>query len=149
MEAGRCIKILDPYDWLPGYGENAVKTIMDRDLTLTVFVSYDGENGEEQEKKIIFKGVYDFHRSSWPGVDTLNISRNGRENEDVSIFDLIEYPDSEAALAWNNYWEKCLRSSGVSIKSSIKHYRWAFRAENVMLEIFAKSVQLEEENVHS
>ena len=139
MEAGRCIKVLDPYDWLPGHGENSVQTVMDGDLT--VLVSYDGENGEEQEKKIIFKRTSCFHRSSFPGPSMLNINYGGGEDEeDISMLDLVEYPDSEAASAWNQYWDSCWPS----LKSSIKHYKWLFCAENVMLEIFAESVQLEE-----
>jgi hypothetical protein len=70
----------------------------------------------------------------------LNISHIEMGKENVSITDLVEYPDSEAARAWNEYWQ----SYRPGIRTLIKHYRWFFLSENVVLEIFAESIQLEE-----
>jgi len=134
MEAGCCIEVFNPYDWLPGYGENSVQTFM-QGMDLMVVVSYDGENGEEQEKKIEFKGVSCFYRSSYPGPSMLGISYNVEDKEGISISRLVEFPDSEAARAWEEHYRSARK---------IKHYKWGFCAENVMLEIFAESVQLEE-----
>lgn len=51
MEAGRCIGVFNPYEWLPGYGENSVEIYTDG-LDLCVLISFDGENDEPQQKTL-------------------------------------------------------------------------------------------------
>ena len=139
MEAGHCIKILDPYEWMPGHGENSVEISTKRGEGLTVVVAYDSEDGEEQEKKIKFTGVSAFYRSSFPGSDMLRVTYSAKNKEDISFGSLVEYPESEAARAWTEYWHQ---SCGVT--RQIKHYRWLFLSENLRLEVFAEGVQWED-----
>ena len=134
MEAGRCIKILDPYEWLPGYGENSVHIHMDG-MDLTVFVAYDSEDGTQKQKKIKFNKVGGFYKGSFPGPKMLGVTYNTKDDENIFIGNLVEFPESEAARIWTAHFK------GIW---TVKHYKWTFLSENTMLEIFAEGVQIEE-----
>jgi len=137
MEAGQCVEVLNPYDWLPGYGENSVK-ICTKELDLVVLVAYDGEDGEQQEKKISFKNTCGFYKGSFPGPSLLEISNNVEDKENLIVSGrLVEFPNSEAASICDKYYQGA---------RSFKHYKLIFLSENVSLEIFAESVQLENIN---
>ncbi|MDR2689231.1 MAG: hypothetical protein LBB76_05675 [Azoarcus sp.] len=56
--------------------------------------------------------------------------------ENISFGSLVEYPESEAAQTWTEYWRQ---SCGIARR--IKHYRWLFLSENLVLEVFAEGVQ--------
>ena len=136
MEAGRCIKIFNPHELMPSYGENSVEVSMKRS-NLSVIVAYDGKDGREQQTEIIFTDVNAFYRSNFPGPGMLGITYNTEDKEKISISNLVEYPDSEAALAWTEYWQK-----SCGINRHIKHYMWIFTSENIRLEVFAGGVQI-------
>ncbi len=130
MEAGYCIKIFDPYEWLPAYGENAVE-IFTEGLDLIVLVVYDSENEGLQQRQIKFKSTKAFYKGSFPGVHMLQITYNARDKENISIGCLVEFPESEVARAWTNHFQ--------NIKL-FRHYKWVFLSENIMLEIIAEEV---------
>jgi hypothetical protein len=133
LESGRCVKkVLDPYDWLPGYGENSVN-IWIEGLELTVFVAYDGENDVQQEKEIKFKNVSSFYKGCFPGPGILGISYNNTEDPENFIISgcLVEFPESRAAQILNKHFNNI---------RSIKHYKMVFLSENVSLEVFAEEV---------
>lgn len=133
IEAGRCVEVLNPYDWLPGHGENSVQ-LYTEGLDLIVLVAFDGQDDEWQEKKMHFKNAFGFYRGSFPGPGILGIGYSVEDTEKLLISGcLVEFPDSEAAYKWRNLHVG---------SQSIKHYKIVFFAENLTLEIFADSVQL-------
>lgn len=129
METGRCIEILNPYDWLPGHGENAVEIRTQRG-DLSVLIPYDGEQGE-LKKELMFKQAFAFYKSAFPGVSCLDLQSSLRD--EVPIGSLVEYPDSEAARAWSQHFGG---------KFDVKHYRIAFLSENILLVVFATDFTL-------
>lgn len=124
METGRCIEVLNPYDWLPGHGENTVE-IHTQNGDLSVLIPYDSEQGE-LKKELLFKQAFAFYKSAFPGVSCLDLQSSFRD--DVSIGSLVEYPDSEAARAWSKHFGG---------RFNVKHYRIAFMSENILLVVFA------------
>ena len=134
MEAGRCIKVLNPYEWLPSYGENSVQIYIDG-MNLTVLVAYDGDDEAQQQKKIRFNKVAGFYKGSFPGPKMLGVTYNTKDNEKISLGNLVEFPESEAARIWTIHYQ------GIW---NVKHYKWTFLSENIMLEIFAEGVQVED-----
>lgn len=124
MQTGRCIEVLNPYDWLPGHGENTVE-IYTQGGDLFVLIPYDGEE-RELKKELIFKQVFSFYKSTFPGVNCLDLQ--SPLQDEVPIGSLAEYPDSEAARAWSQHFAG---------RFNIKHYKIAFLSENILLVIFA------------
>lgn len=131
METGRCIEIINPYDWLPGHGENTVE-IYTKDGDLSVLIPYDSEQGEIK-KELLFRQAFAFYKSAFPGVSCLDLQSSFRD--DVSMGSLVEYPDSEAARAWSQHFGG---------KFNVKHYRIAFLSENILLVVFATDVILKQ-----
>jgi len=134
MEAGRCIKVLNPYEWLPSYGENSIQIYMDG-TDLTILVAYDSEDGVQKQKKIKFEKVVGFYKGSFPGPKMLGVTYNTKDDEKNSIGNIVEFPESEAARIWTAHYQ------GIW---NVKHYKWIFLSENIMLEIFAEGVQMED-----
>lgn len=125
------VEILDPYDWLPGYGENAI-AIRIEGTNLLVSISYDGENGTS-ERELLFEGVCSFYMQTFPGpsmlqevpVDATPLLRGL----------LVEYPNSNTALSWRSHF------SGLR---KLRHFTIAFSAENRLLVVVAEGVLLKE-----
>jgi hypothetical protein len=124
METGQCIEVLNPYDWLPGHGENTVEIHTQRG-DLSVLIPYDSEQGE-LKKELLFRQTFAFYKSAFPGVSCLDFRSSIRD--DVSMGSLVEYPDSEAARAWTHHFGG---------RFSVKHYRIVFMSENILLVVFA------------
>lgn len=131
METGRCIEVLNPYDWLPGHGENAVE-IHTQNGDLSVLISYDGEHGE-LKKELLFKQAFAFYKSAFPGVSFLDLQSSHRD--EVPMGSLVEHPDSEAARAWSQHFGG---------RFNVKHYRIAFLSENILLVVFATDFTLKQ-----
>lgn len=66
MKSGIAVSILDPYDWLPSYGENSV-SIESRGLEVIVKIEYDAanENQGPNYRELRFDKVCDFHHTSF------------------------------------------------------------------------------------
>jgi hypothetical protein len=127
MKVGRAIKVLDPYEWLPGYGENAVK-ILTEETDLIVTVVYDS-GSDERERELRFTSVCSFYSQVFPGPSMLNFE--GGEMELILQGALIEYPDSDAAAAWSRHFGN---------SRTVRHYSIVFHAENLQLIVFAGGV---------
>ncbi|WP_342755232.1 hypothetical protein AAGQ96_08135 [Pantoea sp. MBD-2R] len=136
MKAGDAVLLLDIYDWLPPYGENAL-SLESRGLDLAVKVDYDAENEGENVlyRELLFNGVCAFYKSAFPGVPMLDIDYESSKKSPATGT-LVEYPDSEVAQAWTAHF------GGLR---AVKHYRIAFLSENVLLEVFAENVTLSDE----
>lgn len=127
MKIGRCIKVMDPYDWLPGYGESSIE-MQTQGGDLSVIITYDGEHGE-LKKEILFKSAFSFYKTAFPGPGILNLQCS--EKSEISMGSLLECPDSEAALAWKKHFNGLF---------DIKHYSITFLSENIYLLVFATDV---------
>jgi hypothetical protein len=108
MEAGSCIVILDPYDWLAGHGENAVE-LRTQDGDLFVLIPNHTANGE-CKKELLFKKTCAFYKDAFPGPHFLDLSC-GSEGSEGSDFmsSLVEYPDSEAAGIWTQHFDGLIK----------------------------------------
>ena len=128
MKASKPKVILDPYEWMPGYGENKVIfTFSGLDLKLKV--NYDDSNSTT-EKDIVFKGTRLFRRSSFPGP-AYNDFRYEDPNDLIISGSLIQFKSSELAEAYNKHF------LGVY---TFKHFYWIFLSENVAYEILCIDV---------
>ncbi|MFC0399339.1 hypothetical protein [Paraburkholderia rhizosphaerae] len=129
MKIGRSVEIFNPYEWLPGYGESDV-TFRTEGGDLVVTVAYDGENGL-CERELCFTSVCSFYVQSFPGPSMVDL----RDGEAASILRgaLVEYPDSEAAIAWTQHY------GGSRV---VRHYGIVFLAENRLLVALAEGAVL-------
>lgn len=129
MKLGRSVDVLDPYQWLPGHGESGVKIRMDG-TELLVTVAFDGAIGAS-ERELRFSSVCSFYVQAFPGPSILEPG----EGETASILRgvLVEYPESDAAKAWQRHF---------SASREVRHYSVAFLAENLLLVVLAGGVSL-------
>jgi hypothetical protein len=132
MKAGRPKMVINPYDWLPSYGENAV-TLCTKGGDLSLIIGFDGADGGISQREFLFKGMSAFMQTAIPGINWLGITYS--ENDPSSLSALIEYPESEAALAWTRHY-----GDG----RIIRHYRIVFLSENTLVEVFARECVLGE-----
>lgn len=129
MEVGRCIEVLNPYDWLPGHGENEIH-LRTHKGNLLVRILYDGEHGE-LKKDLLFRHTVAFYKAAFPGPYLLDLHCSVRS--DASMGSLIAYPDSAAAQLWTQHFNELF---------VFKHYSIRFLSENIMLEVFAEDFAL-------
>jgi hypothetical protein len=124
MKIGRSVEILDPYEWLPEHGESGVKIRMEG-TELVVTVVYDGE-ASLCERELRFSSVCSFYVQAFPGPSILDVE----ECDVASILRgaLVEYPDSEASIAWARHFGD---------SRAVRHYSIAFLAENLLLVVLA------------
>jgi hypothetical protein len=131
MKSGRPIVVADPYDWLPGYGENGV-IVHSQGLDWTVEIEYDDASQKGTYKREVrFSGVCCFYHASFPGPRMLDLDLDAIA--DAKLGSIWEFPDSEAALAWREHFGK---------NRAIKHYGIWFMSENSVIQAFAKGFTL-------
>jgi hypothetical protein len=130
MKVGRGVEVFNLYEWLPGYGETAVK-IQTKGTDLIVTVTYDCDT-EVCERELRFSSVCSFYSQLFPGPPM----READEAESALLLDggLVEYPDSEAAKAWTQHF------GGGRV---IRRYGVIFSAENILLVVMAGGVTLQ------
>ncbi|WP_233874127.1 hypothetical protein [Paraburkholderia adhaesiva] len=136
MKIGRGIEVLDPYEWLPGHGENAVN-VRTEGTDLIVTIQYDSDAGE-CERELRCASACSFYSQLFPGPSMLEV-----EERDVALLlrgVLVEYPDSDAAKAWVRHFVN---------SRDVRHYSIAFVAENLLLEVLASDVSLGEPTIRS
>lgn len=136
MKAGAGIAILDTYEWLPGYGENSI-AIESKGMDLVIKIEYDVEDRVQETcyRELRFNMVCAFSRTAFPGIPIFNADYSSNVKA-PTMGALIEYPDSEAARAWE------LHFGGYR---HVIHYKIAFLSENILIEIFADSMTLSDE----
>ncbi|MFC4423195.1 hypothetical protein [Cupriavidus pampae] len=123
---GRGVEVMNPYEWLPPYGETSVE-LRTEGTDLIVAIAYDCDVGM-CVRELRFNSVCWFHSQVFPGPSMLGIGE-----DDVELLlrgALIEYPDSEAAMAWRKYFE---------YSRDIRHYSIGFMATNIKLTVLAVS----------
>lgn len=136
MKAARGIEVLDPYEWLPGYGESAVR-VRTEGPDLIVGIEYDcGESICQRELR--FSSVCSFYSQLFPGPPMVDV-----EEMDAPLLlrgVLVEYPESKIAKAWTKH----LNSLRI-----VRHFNIVFSAENLLLVIMASEVSLGEQVARS
>ncbi len=137
MQAGRPISVLDPYEWLPPYGESGLNFRSQPGRVWVIEIAYDGPAGQSLKRNLRFTGVSGFHTSSFPGAALLNIEYAEKPSTD-DFGTLLEFPDSEAAHAWSQYWQ----SSCPGVKWLVRHFRIWFLSENKSVVVFAEDFEL-------
>lgn len=129
MKMGRGIEALDLYEWLPGHGENAV-AMRTEGADLIVTVEYDSDAGG-RKRELRFASVCSFYSQVFPGPSMLGL--DGGEAVLLLRGVLVEYPESDAALAWRQHFQGARR---------VRHYGVVFLAENRLLVVLANGVLL-------
>lgn len=144
MRIGRPKKIIDPYDWLPGYGESNV-AIVSEGLNLTIVVRYDREDpssGEISVAKREFRFEYApaFLRQPFPGGFSFEVTGDAT---DLKLGVLTEFQSSE-------FVDRYL-SSRASITSGpvprMRHFSIQFLSENLDVHVVAADVSLSDEAI--
>jgi hypothetical protein len=132
MESGQPVIQFDPYDWLPGHGENGIKIREDRS-DLYIEISYDDlSRSGELRRELRFTRTCCFHRSSFPGPSLLRI----KFQELGTLGKMVKYPNSEAAAAWRMHFKNT---------RAIDHYAMWFLSANLMVQAFSESYELGDE----
>lgn len=124
MKSGRPVVALDVYEWLPGHGESHV-AIRSDGLEWIVAIDYDDPAGDGVwQRELRFHTVSCFYRASFPGPSLMAIDLQKGEG----LGTLVEYPESEAAVAWRRHFGNT---------RPVKHYAIWFLSENVAIQVFA------------
>jgi len=139
MRASSPESIFDPYEWLPGYGENNV-SFYSIGFDVIVEVEYDkecvcGENTMVSKRKLIFKGVRSFIKEPFPG----NFLFDGLEIDKIGHFIIFKRSDF-----LENYDSTCSRLYGKSFQR-LNHFYIQFLSENIAIHALAKDYILSDE----
>jgi hypothetical protein len=129
MKLGKAKAILNPYDWLPGHGENSIE-LRTAKGDMIVTIPYDGVDGE-LKKEIIFQHCCWFQKSWFPGVQTDKFTSETDAN--YPLGSMVVYPNSEVSAAWNKH---------CNWPTNFQHYSIYFLAENFHIQAIAESWEL-------
>src|SRR5580704_5217269 len=125
MKSGHPIIVINPYDWLPGYGESGV-VVRSQGLEWIIDIMYDdSEQVELLKRELRFHGVCCFYQASFPGPSLMKVDSETGD----TLGTLVEYAESEAARAWKVHFGNT---------RIIKHYGIWFLAENLVIQVFAE-----------
>lgn len=121
MDIGGNIEIVDHYEWYPGCREANLKIRMENgDLRVTIV--YDGPQGAN-ERVLNFSLVCSFTMET-VSAQPLPCEHDGSVPQGA----VVEYPDSEDAIAWSKHlggWRL------------VRHYSIALLSENLLLAVLA------------
>lgn len=135
-------KIVDPYDWLPGYGESNV-AIVSEGLNLTIVVRYDREDPQSgeiylAEREFRFEHAPAFLRQPFPGGFSFEVAGDAT---DLKLGVLTEFQSSE-------FVDRYL-SGRATVTSNpaprMRHFSIQFLSENLDVHVVAAEVSLSEE----
>jgi hypothetical protein len=134
--------IIDPYEWLPGYGESSV-AIVSEGLKLAIVVRYDHENipsGQMHlaEREFRFEYAPAFLEQPFPGGFAFEVVGDAR---DLKLGRLTEFQSSEFIDGY--------LSGRATVTSHplprVRHFSIQFLAENLDVHVLAAGVSLSEE----
>lgn len=136
--------ILNPYEWLPGYGESKVSfRSIDADVMLDVEYERDvpdDDTVESLRRIIAFKTVRAFIRVPFPGAMFFEFEGDSSK---FGLGELTEFVDSDWA---SSSMETC-RSVPASGSSEVRHFSIQFLSENVAFHVLAEAVSLSDEQL--
>lgn len=127
-------KIFDPYQWMPGYGENDVIISSSRD-GVKITVRYDGKDDEEEEFSVLFNDVSVLCKSSFPGARSIERESTSDTDKTFSFGELMEFVGSDLAREWERYWKDTCR-----LEHHLHHHVWTFLSENIKIEIISEDI---------
>ena len=138
-------KILDPYEWLPKYGESAV-SFHSSNLDTVIEITYeqirenpDGTTAAQHfRRNIIFHYVRYFLRLPFP--ENLSFEYVGNP-EDFKLGDLMEFEKSDLIAQNAHAWHLATTSASVP---NFRHFSIQFLSENITFHIVTKEVSLSE-----
>lgn len=144
MKIGQPKLILDPYEWLPGYGESRVSFhSVGSDVILGI--EYEKEVIVDSEeivltlrREVAFKSVRCFIREPFPGGAIFEFYGDPSE---FRLGKLTEFTDSE--LVRNNL--KAWRSVSSHEPPKFRHFSIQFLSENLAFHVLAVDVFLSDE----
>jgi len=142
MRISRPKKIVDPYDWLPGYGESGV-AIVSENLNLTIVVKYDREDPSSGKisvatREFRFEYAPAFLRQPFPGGFSFEVSGDAT---DLKLGALTEFQSSEFVDRYLS--GRATIASGPAPR--MRHFSIQFLAENLDVHVVAVDVSLSEE----
>lgn len=144
MKIGQSKLILDPYEWLPGYGESRVSfRSVGSDVILDI--EYEKEvvvDGEEVvlalRREIAFKSVRYFIREPFPGGAIFEFGGGASE---FRLGKLTEFIESELVRENLKAW----RSVSSHEPPKLRHFSIQFFSENLSFHVLAVDVLLSNE----
>lgn len=147
MKIGKPKLILNPYEWLPGYGESKVSfRSVDGDVILDVeYERYaSGVDGVDivqyLRREIVFKSVQVVMRVPFPGSVFFEFEGDPIE---FRLGELTEFLESE--LVRSNM--KFCHSVYADGSSKVRHFNIQFLSENVAFHVLAETVSLSVEQL--
>jgi len=133
--------ILDPYEWLPGYGESKV-SFRSVGSDVIIEIEYEKEivvNGEEVafalRRELVFRSVRCFIREPFPGGTIFEFDGDPSE---FRLGELTEFIGSELVRENLRAW----RSVSSHDPAKLRHFSIQFLSENLAFHVLAVDVFL-------
>ncbi|WP_150782804.1 hypothetical protein [Pseudomonas fluorescens] len=137
--------VLNPYEWLPGYGESKVafrsegaNVLIDVEYEREILDNYGNEVILSLRREILFKHAHAFMKIPFPGNSLFEFE--GEPNE-FRLGELTEFVQSEWVRNSLSAW--CLRSSHTP--PAIRHFSIQFLSENLAFHILSEGAILSDE----
>ncbi|MCP1604872.1 hypothetical protein [Pseudomonas citronellolis] len=147
MRVGQPKLILNPYDWLPGYGESKISFRSDGvDVILDVQYERDALDIDGSDivqilrREIVFKCVQTFIRTPFPDSSFFEFYGDSRG---FRLGELTEFMDSELVVSNLERW-RLVPGEGLL---EVRHFSIQFLSENIAFHILAKDVVLSDERL--
>jgi len=141
MRASNPKSILNPYEWLPCYGESSI-SFCSSGLDAIIIIEYEKEFDSKQDvvklkRELVFEGVRFFIREPFPGnflFDGLVVNNSG----DLVIFKQSDLLDCYDAI--------CSRKCSFS-PPRLNHFYIQFLSENMTIHALAEDFSLSDETL--
>ncbi|NWB51308.1 hypothetical protein [Pseudomonas gingeri] len=137
--------VLNPYEWLPGYGESKVSfhsegpnVLLDIEYEKEVLDDYGNEIVLSLKREIVFKCARAFIKVPFPESAIFEFEG---ESSGFRLGELTEFTQSEWVSNSLSAW--CLKSSHTPPK--VRHFSIQFMSENIAFHILAEEVLLSDE----
>mgnify|MGYP003492137766 CR=1 FL=1 len=136
--------VLNPYEWLPGYGESKV-TFRSAGTDLILDIEYDREDSSScrevflsMRREIVFIFTRTFIKTPFPYVDIFEHhgDSNGFNLGELTEFSKSEYLDNDLK-SWNSFHS--------SDPPKLRHFNIQFLSENIAFHVLAEDVYLSPE----
>lgn len=144
MKVGQPKLILDPYDWLPGYGESRVSFCsVGSDVILDIEYEYEVVvDGKEDvfalRREVVFRSARCFIREPFPGGTIFEFDGDSSK---LLLGRLTEFIYSE----WIRDNLKAWRSVSSHEPPSLRHFSIQFLSENITFHVLAEDMFLSKE----
>lgn len=139
--------ILNPYEWLPGYGESKVSfRSMGADVILDIEYERDvpgiegADTVQSLRREIAFKSVRAFMRVPFPGSMFFEFYGDSSK---FGLGELTEFMGSE----WVSSSMEVCGSVSAGGSSEVRHFSIQFLSENVAFHVLAEAVSLSDEQL--